>query len=794
MEIIEMKSKKNINRNTKVEFDISYKGSFDAAAKTLNYHYEGIRELLKNSGSAMLRAGKDENNRNCVLLFRDKGGKEKKSLIGFLDFVGMDRDRVSKAKKLNSTTAGLDDKLVNKNDLWAGHGNGGKVYGAKFFDKSLWITSLDNKLNIFGYESNIVSKNSHFSDLSKKDVGFLIDEEKPLGNPEQKLRSELKRFKIDINNLPKEIQDFMNAKSFTLFIGENPIDHSKNIKKKDLINDLIKDSEALEPLNFVNLYAIHNGKLLKEKTNDSYIFEPEKFIPHKDFEKPRTFKIPDTLEDPVSGKMIDFSKSNIKELVIRSWDKDFTKARNKRHFIRGRLSEGVKATVGRIKVSELTPHTLGFPRHLYGDVFHDELWKYASNTRGEFNDSPFINALKNWIAQIINEIAEEFQKKNEDQIGKKSQENIQQFSEKLEEIIKQNKFLQNPFGINKGNGKSPDKKDGEEDEEDENDWKKKVSDVDEIKLSLFSKYCGIGVTFRPNVKCLNKYGYEVKNPRLEFIISNNKIVNNHERKLNLLYAVKEGEVTLQVKELRNNKLSNKVELSVKKISLISFDKKVVSVKERSKLILSPICVDENGKNIDKPYLTYISNDIEIADTASTGMIIGRQEGKTEVSAMTHDCESKTIKVEVLYNEKRNDNKGGFPDVKYSGIDPDPLLDGSEEPVLLSADAPPVYQRLWDQEAGIWWINLQSPIANKLFKTKNRGIAIQDGEKSKQFRMYIILQWFEIMGRINVLNSKDDPPETMEDFKRLTDLEITKFHKIMEPHIDLLMSSDIFNIK
>ena len=133
--------------------------------------------------------------------------------------------------------------------------------------------------------------------------------------------------------------------------------------------------------------------------------------------------------------MIDFSKSNIKELVIRSWDKDFTKARNKRHFIRGRLSEGVRATVGRIKVSELTPHTLGFPRHLYGDVFHDELWKYASNTRGEFNDSPFINALKNWIAQIINEIAEEFQKKNEDQIGKKSQENIQQFSEKLEEIM-----------------------------------------------------------------------------------------------------------------------------------------------------------------------------------------------------------------------------------------------------------------------------------------------------------------------------------------------------------------------
>ena len=243
METIEVKSKKDINRNTKVEFDISYKGSFDAAAKTLNYHYEGIRELLKNSGSAMLRAGKDEKNRNCVLLLRDKGGKEKKSLIGFLDFVGMDRDRVSKAKKLNSTTAGLDDKLVNKNDLWAGHGNGGKVYGAKFFDKSLWITSLDNKLNIFGYESNIVSKNSHFSDLSKKDVGFLIDEEKPLGNPEQKLKSELKRFKVKTEELSDDINQMLKTENFTFFVGENPIDHSKNIRKKDILEDLLKDLE-----------------------------------------------------------------------------------------------------------------------------------------------------------------------------------------------------------------------------------------------------------------------------------------------------------------------------------------------------------------------------------------------------------------------------------------------------------------------------------------------------------------------------------------------------------------------
>ena len=89
----------------------------------------------------------------------------------------------------------LDDKLINKNDLWAGHGNGGKVYGAKFFDKSLWITSLDNKLNMFGYESNIVTKNSHFSDLSKKVEKFDVSD-----NPREDIKK-LKEFSEKWNSI-----------------------------------------------------------------------------------------------------------------------------------------------------------------------------------------------------------------------------------------------------------------------------------------------------------------------------------------------------------------------------------------------------------------------------------------------------------------------------------------------------------------------------------------------------------------------------------------------------------------
>lgn len=792
METIDVsKSKTKINKDFKIVKDISYKGSFDQAAKTLNYHHEGLRELVKNSGSAMLRNFKGEKDRNCILLFRDQGGKEKKSLIGFLDFVGMDKERVKKLQRLNSLTAGLGEGVIDIDELWAGHGNGGKVYGAKFYDKASWITCFDNKLNQGEYETNIVSNNKYFSDLKSEDVGFKVYEEKPLGNPEQKLRAELKRFKINYNLLTDDIKKLLQSKNFTLFIGENPKDHQRIIKKKIILEPLTKDSEAFEPLKFVKLQVFHNGKIIKEKVNNSFRHEPEILSPHPDFEKPRHYEIPDKLIDPSTGKELDFTKTDRKYMVIKSWSKDFLKARNKRHVIRGRISRGIQATVGKIKISDVTPHTLGFPKHLYGDIFHDELKKFASNTRTDFNEDPKINALKNWISGIFEKIHEEFDKKNEDKISKKSQENIEQFHDKLQEILKEKEFLKNPFGMDIGSGKNTKKKEGEEDE-DEEEYKKKYDVVNRIELSLHSNFSAIGVTFRPNVKCFNKYDYEIKNPRLEFIISDNKIVSPHERKLNLLYTKKEGKVEISVRELKNNKISNKQKLDVIKLSSIEVESNKIAVKERSKTKIPIKCYDQYNKLVNNPYLTYISNDIEIAEPASTGLIFGRTKGNTEITAMSHDCESSIMKVEVLHNEEKKKNKGGFPKICYSGIHSDPLVDG-EEIVMLSPDAPPVWQRIWDQEHGIWWVNLQSPIANKIFKTKNRGIAIQDGEKSKQFRMYIVLQIFEILSRINVLNSKEDPPETMEEFKRLTDNEITKFHKILEPYIDYLMSSDIFNI-
>ena len=49
----------------------------------------------------------------------------------------------------------------------------------------------------------------------------------------------------------------------------------------------------------------------------------------------------------------------------------------------------------------------------------------------------------------------------------------------------------------------------QDDQDDDEDYKKIYDVVDIIKLSLYSNLAGIGVTFRPNVKCFNKYDFEI---------------------------------------------------------------------------------------------------------------------------------------------------------------------------------------------------------------------------------------------------------------------------------------------
>ena len=158
--------------------------------------------------------------------------------------------------------------------------------------------------------------------------------------------------------------------------------------------------------------------------------------------------------------------------------------------------------------------------------------------------------------------------------------------------------------------------------------------------------------------------------------------------------------------------------------------------------------------------------------------------------MTDDCFSNSVKVSVLENPNPPKQKGGgFPTVLCSGIDDDPLNEDSK--LTLDADHPPIYQRPMDTIMGIWWINFQSPLTEMIWKQSNNKKQVSDGEKSSEFKVYYLEQFFEIMARVNITSNPDSKPDTLSKSLQSIDDEKTDFNKKIEPYVKSILNSDKF---
>ena len=99
-------------------------------------------------------------------------------------------------------------------------------------------------------------------------------------------------------------------------------------------------------------------------------------------------------------------------------------------------------------MNDATNYISGFPSKLYGELFHDNLGKFSSNNRTEFSDNKFIRAVKHWITEIIDRIAEDKAKEKEDEINKDAQKDMENINKKLENIFQKMEVLVNPYGKN----------------------------------------------------------------------------------------------------------------------------------------------------------------------------------------------------------------------------------------------------------------------------------------------------------------------------------------------------------
>lgn len=126
----------------------------------------------------------------------------------------------------------------------------------------------------------------------------------------------------------------------------------------------------------------------------------------------------------------------------------------------------------------------------------------------------------------------------------------------------------------------------------------------------------------------------------------------------------------------------------------------------------------------------------------------------------------TIVINVIEGSVANKTKGPkSPQVLLSGQD-DPLRVAPDGKVILSERDPVIYQRIEDVEAGIYWINTQSPLA--------KVIRDNHGDYSPRWRDYLFQRYVDIFVKQVLYEIQKKDPENFR--AELVDTEIDKVIK------------------
>ena len=786
MEIISSSSEQ-MNSKRKYTTSSSYYGAIRNSLVQMQDHARGLGDIFKNTQDEYIRLKFKKEDCLSILFFKN-GTKDNTSKIGFLDFGGMDDSAIKNFSEFHSQDASHRNSL-SSHDVFGGKGNGGKLYGIGLFDKAMWYSGIEKQLKAVGFESKIVSAKL-LSKVKDQNLKTIHDDFGHFTNVTVTLDKYLKLFGIKFKDLPVKVKKLAESrKSFTFFIGENVKMYPKQIKVQQELRNIISNQQSILPMEMMSIYICNNGKFLREDENsEKYKYlKPSTIEPHKDQYNQISIDIPEILEDPDTNNVIDMTGSSFRKLIIKSSQLDMpNSALRGRHLIVGRLASGeLKAPQGHWKMRDVSTNPNGFSRHLYGEIYHDELKEYTTNAREEFTSAPFTNALRKFILDEIDKVAEAHQERKKTEIQKKQKENINNFQRNLEKVFKENSFIKHKIpgegnlGTN-GTGKKPVKK-------------KYPGELKNMNLSLAHEHIGKGVVFRPKLISYDSDGNIIKNYPREWHISDNNILAENERQLNLLYSKNYGKVKLHAISKKNRIKSNTVEVEVINISKIIIKDTSLELKERTSKQVNYEVIDTENKSYNSCYLTYATNNQNVLGLTPKGLVSGLSQGETELTAMTDDCFSNSIKVNVLENEKPPKSKGGgFPVVLKSGIDPDPLNEDGVDSYDLDKDHPPIFQRPIDIVKGIWWINFQSPLTNLIWNQAKNKKNILDGEKSSEFRVYFLEQWFEIMARVNILSNPDTRPDTLDLALMAIDDEKVDFNKKIEPFIkDILTSNEFF---
>lgn len=384
-------------------------------------HEKGLSEWLKNSVDAYLRAGIADEESFIIYRFRDRD----EVIFECIDFVGMTSDDIDNAlKRWGDPDAA---KRGTGTRTFGGHGNGGKFYMRQMFKHSYFITYRSGKLNVFGFNE---SRRYGFA------KGF---KDKKVGADDAMKYAEI----YDMDLPPTIRKSILSGKTgFTVTRGIHP--HNTTRRKFNLgrLCEKFKNyPQARIILEYKPISVIYNDRIFIEH------LLPEEISPMPEFEKPLEVQVPFTISWEADGEKEAILLANERypqgKLILYTSIEPLS--RNSRLGDLNRIDIiGEIGVIASYKIQELGyVSRLSSSEFIYGEcscpTLEDPDDDCVRNDRSTLVENTKTKALRKWIGEQIDRLAEKIEEKEKKEIREKNIETLSDINKVLNDW--KNKFM-----------------------------------------------------------------------------------------------------------------------------------------------------------------------------------------------------------------------------------------------------------------------------------------------------------------------------------------------------------------
>jgi uncharacterized membrane protein YgcG len=353
-------------------------------------HVKGLSEWLKNSIDAYIRAGVRDDESYVFVKFVVRQGRTPNE-IHCIDFVGMTHDEIVSAFRRWGDPDAAGRKRFR---TYGGHGNGGKFYMRQMFTRSRFVTWRDGRLNIFGFNE-------------RRKYGFAEGFENVRMSPQKVM----KLAGIDGLKLPEPIVQRLGRGEcgFTVVVGEGLKRAQRKNSAKSIISRLRVHPQARRLILRYPVYVLLNDEAEGQR------IEPEPITPKVGFEGPFEFDIPATLMHAGEEVAMENDTYPSGKLVLRTSDEPFA-PQGERGVLNTIDIMGQMGVVASYRMHELgiltNPAQVEF---IYGEchcpILEDPEEDCVRNDREKLVDNERTRALRDWMRQKVNWLADEMAEK-----------------------------------------------------------------------------------------------------------------------------------------------------------------------------------------------------------------------------------------------------------------------------------------------------------------------------------------------------------------------------------------------